>query len=121
MLFCDASFVTVAATTLAAEAEQEYIQRSCMQTVSCTMTRELLFDFHIWIIFYLSSLSYSDVKQFQTVDLSLISVPICEFSGVLNSHGCLSKISFQTLLSSFSCMTIPTERTNEPNAQIFNA
>jgi len=51
MLFCDASFATVVASTLAAEAEQEYIQRPCTQTVSCTVTCEFLFDFHIGLSF----------------------------------------------------------------------
>ena len=43
------------------------------------------------------------------MDLSLISVTICEFSGVLNSHGCLSKY----LLSDLNILHDNTNRTNE--------
>ena len=121
MLFCDASFVTVAASTLAAEAEQEYIQRPCTQTVPCTVTCELLFDFHIWTIFYsFLSLSYSNVKQFQSVDLYLLSVTICEFSGVLNLHGCLSKFHLSDL-NIFLLLHDNTNPTNEPIHNFFNA
>ena len=120
MLFCDASFVTVAASTLATEAEQEYIQRPCTQTVSCTVTCELLFDFHIWTIFHLSSLSVTPTSNNLNPYLSLISVTICEFSGVLNLHGCLSKFHLSDL-NIFLLLHDDTNPTNEPIHNFFNA